>query len=72
MANQTKYSPEVRERAARMVHECREHYSSLMESPAFHRSHKSRLCVSESPGRPNLAMNFSSLHSFIKGDAATG
>jgi len=29
MANQTKFSPEVRERAVRMVHECREHYPSL-------------------------------------------
>ena len=32
MANQTKYSPEVRERAVRMVHECREHYSSLWKA----------------------------------------
>ncbi|ODU37214.1 MAG: transposase [Comamonas sp. SCN 67-35] len=32
MANQTKFSPEVRERAVRMVHECREHHSSLWKA----------------------------------------
>lgn len=32
MANQTKFSPEVRERVVRMVHECREHHPSLWKA----------------------------------------
>lgn len=32
MANQTKFSPEVRERAVRMVHQSREYHSSLWKA----------------------------------------